>query len=385
MCGISRYARGCDDWALVIVHPHRRLLEALRTLNPAGIIVNNFCPGIVNTLRKLGRPVVNMSLLMSDPHFCQVARDDASIGGAAAKHLIDRGLRNFGYFGPPWDGPNSNREGGFHQTLGSLSHAVSVFYVRPSGADPTGGTFASHKQVRKWIRSLPKPAGVFAPLDMWALWLCGVCKQEGIKVPEDVAVIGAENNEMVCELAQPSLSSVAIPAERIGYEAAAMLDRLMNHKPVPQRQLLLPAVGVVTRRSTDMLAITDQDLLMAVNYMREHISEPITIEHVMKHIYLPRRSFERKFRAVLRRSPAQELRRMRVALAEKLLTCVPRVKIEHIIQRCGFASSARFFIAFRQVTGMTPADFRRTMEQESSRGSFSADASANSSAKRHHL
>jgi LacI family transcriptional regulator len=382
MCGISRYAHECDNWALVIVSPHRRLLEALRTLDPAGILVNNTCPGIVNVLRKIGRPVVNMSLLLTDPHFHQVTRDDASIGIAAANHLIDRGLKNFGYFGPPWDGPDSNREGGFHQTLKRHSLAESVFYVRPSGSDPTGGTFASHKQVRKWVRSLPKPVGVFAPYDVWALWLCGVCRQEGIKVPQDVAVIGAENNEQVCELAQPTLSSIAIPAEQIGYEAAAMLDKLMNHKPVPKRQLLLPAIGVVTRQSTDMLAVTDPDLLSAVEYMREHIAEPITIDDVMKNIYMPRRSFERKFRAAMRRSPAQELRRMRVALAATLLTSTPRIKIEHIIKRCGFASSARFFIAFHQVTGLTPADYRRTMERENGKQNAAANFASDSAKKR---
>jgi LacI family transcriptional regulator len=364
--GISRYARGCDNWALVSVFPHRRLSEALSALKPAGIIVGNVpSPGIASILRRTGRPIVTTTVASIGPRIPRVTLDDVSIGIVAAKHLVECGLRNFGYFGPPWNGPDTGQEGGFRQTLQSLSHEVAVCYARPAGENPIGGTFVSQKDVRHWLAKLPKPAGVFAPNDIWALWLCGVCKQEGIKVPEDIAILGAGDDELMCELARPSLSSVAIPAERIGYEAAAMLDRLMNRDEVTDKSLLLPAIGVVTRQSTDVLAVTDPDLVNAINYMRSNISESIAVEDVLQHVHISRSSFEKKFHEALGRSPAQEIRRMRVAMAKTFLTGTG-MKIESIAKQCGFSRRELFSRAFHQATGITPAEYRRAMGRENS-------------------
>jgi LacI family transcriptional regulator len=376
--GIGRYARGCGNWALVSLFPHRRLAEALDSLKPAGIVVDAICTGTNNILRKTGRPVVNVNPGLADSHFSHVLLDEVSIGIVAAEHLLECGLRNFGYFGPPWSGPACNREGGFHQTLQRLSHTVSVCYVRPPGGNPRGGTFASRKHICQWVRNLPKPIGVFAPNDTWALWLCGVCKQEGIKVPDEIAVIGAGNDELLCELSQPTLSSVAIPAERVGYEAAALLDRLIGREPAPDKQILLPAVGVVTRQSTDCLAVSDSDLRTAINYMREHISEPMAVEEVLQHVFMSRRSFEQKFRAALGRSPAQEIRRMRIAMAKSFLTANPSMKTENIARCCGFSSKAQFITVFRQATGMTSTDYRRSMERANNQLHSPASSSINS-------
>jgi LacI family transcriptional regulator len=356
--GIGRYAHERENWALVSFLPHRRLAEAIASLKPAGIIVNDVCQGMDEILRKVTIPIVNVSIVLADLHFPQVTRDEASIGIVAANHLVECGLQNFGYFGPPWDGPTSNREGGFHQALRRLSHTVSACYVRPPGANPRGGTFASKKQVCRWLAQLPKPVGIFAPNDMWALWLCGICKQESIKVPEEIAIIGTGNDELLCELASPSLSSVMVPAEQIGYEAAVILDRLIKGKHVSDRPRLLPAIGVVARQSTNVLAGIESAISSAVGYIRGHISEPLTVEDVLKHACMSRRSFEQKFRAAMGRSPAQEIRRMRIEKAKVLLTGSPQIKMASIASQCGYSSSAHFFTAFHHATGMTPADYR---------------------------
>jgi LacI family transcriptional regulator len=372
--GIRRYARGCNNWALVSVFPRERLAETLASLKPAGIIVNDRYKGIEDILHKVGRPVVSVNPGLADHRFSQVTRDAASIGAMAAKHLLECGLRNFGYFGPPWSGPTCEREGGFCQTLSQHLYEVATCYVRPPGSGSRSGTFATKKNVCRWIAKLPKPAGIFAPNDMWALWLCGVCKQEGIKVPEDIAIVGAGNDELLCELSQPTLSSVAIPAERIGYEAAAMLDGLIHGESVSDKPLLLPAIGVVTRQSTDILAVTDSGLVTALDYIRKHISEPIVVEDVLRQTRLPRRSFERKFREALGRSPAQEIRHLRIAMAKNLLTSNTRTKTESIARRCGFTRAAHFSRAFHQATGMTPTDYRQTMIKEGDQENFAADS-----------
>jgi LacI family transcriptional regulator len=365
LLGIRRYSLGLDNWSVVLIYPHKRLSEALISLKPAGIIVNNFDQETVDVLRKTGRPVVSTCLSPTAPNFHQVTRDEASIGSVAAKHLLECGLRNFGYFGPPWSGPTSGRQGGFCQTLQSLSYTPSVCYTHPAGTNPVDGTFISRKNVCQWVRQLPKPSGVFAPSDTWALWLCGVCRQVGVKVPEDIAIIGAENDELLCDLAHPSISSVAIPAESIGYEAAAMLDRLMRHEKVSKEPLLLPASNVVMRQSTNILVGVEPVVSKAVRFIREHFCELISVEDMMQNVHMHRRSFERKFRAAIGRSPAQEIHRMRIALAKTLLAADPPIKIDSIVLRCGFPSRKQFFKAIHQATGMTPADYRRTAGQKS--------------------
>jgi LacI family transcriptional regulator len=363
--GIRRYSLGCHNWALVSIFPHSRLGESLKSLNPAGIIINcGSCPGLAGTLRKTGRPVVNVNRELTDPHFSHIYIDETSVGMAAANHLVECGLKNFGYFGPSWGGQALDREGGFCQTLRHLSYEPVFCYTRPSGTSPRGGTFASQKHIIQWVHQLPKPVGIFAPNDMWALWLCGVCKQEGVKVPDEVAIIGACNDELLCEMANPSLSSVTVPAERIGYEAAALLDGLISRESVPKEQLLFPASGVAIRQSTNILAGAEPVVASAVGFIREHFSEPISVDDLIQHARLHRRSFERKFRAALGRSPAQEIRRMRIAMAKTFLAANPHMSTESIVRCCGFSSRTQFSMAFQQVTGMALADYRRTMGQE---------------------
>jgi LacI family transcriptional regulator len=368
--GIGRYARGYNNWALVLVHPDRRLGETLRAIKPAGIVVNAESLNIGNILRKTGRPVVNTCLDLLDPHFGHVTFDDASIGVLAARHLLGCGLKNFGYFGLPWRGPgfgagpDFGREGGFCRTLRNLSHTVSVCYNNPRVGSRRGGAFASPRQIGLWLRGLAKPCGVFATYDSIALQLCGICRREGIKVPEDVAIIGTDNDELTCELSHPSISSVAVPAERIGYEAAAMLDGMMNHEPVPDKPLLLPATNVITRQSTNMLVGVEPVVAACVHFIREHFAEPIAVEDVMRNSRLSRRSFYRKFYAAMGRSPAQEIRHVRIEMAKTLWAANPQMKTESVVRHCGFFSRTQFAKAFHQATGMTPTAYRHTMTND---------------------
>jgi LacI family transcriptional regulator len=380
--GIGRYARRHDNWALVLVVPSRRLGEALRALKPAGVIVNNEIDGTADVLRKIGRPVVNTMRSLPDPRFYQVTIDDASVGCRAANHLLECGLKNFGYFGHPWMGDDAGREGSFCRTLQNLSYTVSACYVFPRIGSTRGGTYASEKDICRWLAQLPKPCGVFASYDAIALQLCGICRREGIKVPEEVAIVGVDNDELLCELSQPSISSVPFPAECIGYEAAAVLDRLMHQELVPNKRLLLPVTGVIARQSTDILVGVESVILEAVQFIREHISEPITVDDIVRHARLSRRSFYRKFHEAMGRNPAQEIRRVRIATAKALLAGNTRMKTESVAKRCGFTSTVQFFTSFHQATGMTPADYRRAMGQEGAQSNLPANTSANASAKR---
>jgi LacI family transcriptional regulator len=178
-------------------------------------------------------------------------------------------------------------------------------------------------------------------------------------MPEDIAIVGAGNDEMLCELSRPTISSVALPAEEVGYEAAALLDKLIRGDKGPRRRILLPAAEVATRQSTDILAVSDPDLERAIRYLRQHVCEPITVDDVLPHACMERRSFERRFRAAVGHSPAQEFRRMRIEAAKSILNTNREMKIELVAQKCGFADGSSFATAFRHVTHMTPTAYRK--------------------------
>jgi LacI family transcriptional regulator len=319
--------------------------------------------------------VVNIGSISRPSGLCRVSRDEVSIGRMAARHLMDCGLTSFGYFGSSWGDPSEGREIGFRHMLRDFFHEALVCYVGSRKAAGSSGGFASSKQVRQWLDRLHKPSGVFAANDTWAIWLCEACHMAGIHVPEDIAIVGADNDELLCELGHPPISSVAVPSARIGHEAAALLDRLMSHEDAPDTPILLPASGVVARRSTDILAGVEPVVSKAVRFIREHISDPIEVSDVLRHVRRPRRSLERRFHKAIGRSLAQEIRRSRVALAKALLTGNTQMKTASIAGRCGFSSTPQFFTVFRQATGMTPTDYRNAIDQDGKQEYSFADSS----------
>jgi LacI family transcriptional regulator len=205
---------------------------------------------------------------------------------------------------------------------------------------------------------LPKPVGLFVSNDLLARSLADLCGQLGIHVPDEVALLGVDNDELECLLTSPPLSSIAIPGERIGYEAAKMLDRAMSEKKPATRRLFLPPIRVVTRQSTDTLAIRDPDAIAALRYIHTHAGETINVTDVVQATNVGRRELERKFRTILGRSVLQELRRTRIQQVQKLLAGTD-LAMPTIARLSGFSSAHRLTIVFHQICGMTPTAYRR--------------------------
>jgi LacI family transcriptional regulator len=183
------------------------------------------------------------------------------------------------------------------------------------------------------------------------------CRAADIAVPEEIAIVGFDNDEPLCELAEPPLSSVAFNSARMGYEAAAMLDRLMNGKPVKQHWLEIDPLGVVTRRSSDRWAIEDPDVAAAVRFIRENAANPIDVGDVVSALSLSRRSLELRFKRTLGRSPLDEINSVRVERAKELLTRT-EFKLSRIALACGFHSVIHFHTVFRRHAEITPQAYR---------------------------
>jgi LacI family transcriptional regulator len=200
--------------------------------------------------------------------------------------------------------------------------------------------------------------GIFATLDNVAADVLEACRHLEIKVPEEVCVLGVDNNESITQFTHPPLSSIALPGAKIGFEAARLLDRLMAGEPPPAQPLRLPPTGVVARQSTNLLAIADEDVLAAVRYIREHLQEQTAVADLLRVVSVNRRYLEFKFKKFLGRSPLQEIRRMRIERARQLLAETD-LSMPAVAAKSGFANAERLANVFRQELGVTPTTYRR--------------------------
>lgn len=222
----------------------------------------------------------------------------------------------------------------------------------------------SNQKKVKWLRRLPKPVAIFTNEDTPARYLADLCRQLGLEIPDDVALLGVGNDELECRLTMPLLSSIAVPSQHIGYEAAALLDRLMAGQPAPDEPILLPPLRVITRHSTDIMALEDEVVQAALQYIRRHASEPIRVAEVADAVTVGRRDLERRFRRLLDRSVLEEIHRVRIGQAAVLLADT-HLPISTVARRAGFTSSRQLDGLFARHKGMTPTAFRRRAQAHS--------------------
>lgn len=357
--GIKEYAETKPDWILLPIAPEPRAVQSLAAFRPAGIIAHIITPSLVDRLLALRRPLVNVSAVLSDLAIPRVGIDDAAVGRLAGVHLLDRGFTHFGFVGQPNHAYSAQREQGFREVVENAGHRVACYHDHHTFLfAPMGHLWALDRDVQHWVRTLPKPVGLFAPNDIWGVQLAEVCRQLDLRVPEDVALLGVDNDDLLCNLSRPALSSIALPAERLGYEAAALLHRLLGRKRPPKQSLLLPPRGVVARHSSDVLALHDADVAAAVRFIREHSHMILSVSDVLAEIPVSRRSLERRFRLLLQRGVWAEIRRAHLERARNLLTGTD-MSLAEVARRSGFSGNVQFSVVFRQETGLTPSAYRR--------------------------
>jgi LacI family transcriptional regulator len=310
-------------------------------------------------LRATGVPLIEM-LGHRPEQPAKVHADNASAGRLAAEHLLERGLRNFGFFayGEAW-WIDKYREG-FQKTL-QLHRFVCDVYRPPRFNACIWPKWRESMQpgVVAWLQSLPKPAGVFAPAIEYAGMVLSQCRNLDMAVPEEIAVLASVDDPPLCNLFTPPLSCVDLPAERIGYEAAAMLDRSMAGEKPPQQTLWIPATYVVERESTNLVAIADADVAGALRFIREQACQGIGVSEIVDHMGLSRRMLELKFYRYLGRTPKEEILKIKLDRAQLLLNR-SELSIETIARKSGFPSFKNFAILFRRKLGVTPRAFRKT-------------------------
>ncbi len=311
-----------------------------------GLIVQTFSREFEDRVLKRGLPATNVSnVCHGRDRLPTVVPDDLAVGRMGAEYLTSLGFRDLGFC---WSGDSS---------FGKLRLEAFRERAKELGAD-CHECVGTKEDMGRWLAKLPKPAGVLGCNDDWAHRLLNAAHRNRIRVPDEIAVMGVDDDELFNTLVTPSLSSIAIPAEQVGFEAAALLDRIMDGYKPSEDPLLLPPVRIVARESTDVLTINDPEVVQAVRFIREHSSEPLQVDDVLDHVPISRRSLERRFRGLVGHSISDEIRRAHIERAKTLLLSTD-MAMPQVADASGFTSATRLGIVFLKEVGEPPTEFRR--------------------------
>ena len=363
--GVAQYAREHEAWDFTTSPP--TLAESAEMAltchslkgwpgDGAIVVINDRAEARVAC--RLRIPVVCVNGNLQHCGVPRVMSDQYATGQMAAEHLLRRGLPRLAYCGLSELNYSHERQRGFAARAAKAGVACSIFNM-PANSDPRAPWPKRRKPLAQWLQTLALPVGILAVHDYRARVLIDECVRLGRKVPHDVAVLGIDNDLTACEFCQPTLSSVSRATWRIGYEAARLLHQLMSGRSAPADDVLIPPEGVVSRRSTDTIAVTDLHVSAAVHFMRDHLGEVFGIARVMEQVAVSRRTLHEQFRRLLGCPPYDYLCRLRVERAKQLLASPQRVKMRQIALACGFSSAARMRLVFRRVAGSTPLQYHR--------------------------
>lgn len=361
LLGIRAYAGHARGW---LFHNAPCVADAVRPLaewNPHGIIAHLDDAKVARKVIGLGKPIVDTGCVLTGLDIPTVDVDHAAVARLAADYFLARGYRHFGYFGGCLAHYSRLRLVGFREMIEAAGFEVHSCHIeyQPRLSDRTSWK-SVNAQVRKWLKTLAKPVAVLADHDVAAHDLANMCQILGLHVPNDVAILGVDDDELECQLSFPPISSVAIPSQRIGYEAARLLDRMMLGKRVSNEALYLPPVRVVTRHSTSLFAVDEPVVTAALHYIRNHVSEPLLVSTIAAALTVRRRVIEERFRTLLGRSILDEIHRVRIDKAKELLANTD-LHMSEVARQSGFSTPQRMATLFRKRTNVTPSEYRRRL------------------------
>jgi len=356
--GISEYANTCKTWVLQI-NPELFTpgLRHLRGWPGDGLLAFLRTKGEVAAAKALGLPVVNLAGNIRHTGLPRIMVDHRAMGHMAAEHLMGCGLRRFAYCGEREMWYSQLRKEGFVERLAEEGYECSVFeWVTRFG--PNNPWYHWMEPAEQWLKTLEPPVGLFAVRDYAGTVLIDACLRLGLRVPEDVAVVGVDNDLMTCEFCAVPLSSIARANREVGYQAAALLDRMMAGQPWPTEDVLIPPEGVVKRRSTDVVLVEDPRIAAAVQYIHEHLHEAFSVDVLCESLAMSHRSLDLGFKKFLGCAPREFIYRARVERAKRLLAGKERLKLHQVARACGFTGGRHFRTVFQRITGVTPTEYR---------------------------
>ncbi|HVM49908.1 MAG TPA: DNA-binding transcriptional regulator [Candidatus Acidoferrum sp.] len=362
--GIAKYIRQHGHW--VIFMQEQSLCDEpppwLAGWQGDGIISRIDNPALAACIARLRVPTVYLRNVSPGLKVPSIVTDNDAISRVAFEHLRERGFRRFAYCGYNGADYSDERRDAFASFVSKAGLRCDVFHPAQLPEQLSTAVYEEQglrdgDQVARWIQALPKPVGLMACNDMRGRQVLDACRAIGATVPEEVAVVGVDNEEVLCELSNPPLSSVIPNTERVGYNAAATLAAMMAGTRTRPRRALVEPLGVQTRRSTDVLAIEDRQVAAAARFIREHACDGIHIGDVLRAVGMSRSTLERRYHKLLGHSPKHDLLRFRLDRAKQLLaeTDFP---VARVAEKLGFEHTEYLNVIFKKKTGLTPARFR---------------------------
>ncbi|HEX6963156.1 MAG TPA: DNA-binding transcriptional regulator [Lacipirellula sp.] len=365
--GVLKYAQENQcNWSYITA-PESLSLSVLDLVGwPGnGILAALNTPEEAACAASLSAPVVNISSALPLSPVPRSIVDNRAIGELAADHLSSKGFKQYAFYGLSGVEYSKARFEGFSARLASAGFDCIPFLSKPTFGLGGNRWHKQHRALATWLRSLPTPCGLFAVSDYRARQVLDACRQAELDVPTQIAVVGVDNEQVICEHAYPTLTSVARNDQLEGYRAASMLHRMMTGKRIPTPQLPIPPLQVVERESTATFAVSDPRLREALDFLHQRLGDPITIDQVTRHAGVSRRWLEYAFRDIIGETPYQYLRRQRLDLAKRKLADEPTAKVYKIAKDAGFSSAKQLSIAFQQSFGSSPREYRRSISSGS--------------------
>jgi len=356
---ILDFARNQGNWQFTRI-PERLTtsFDWLRNWDGDGAFVLIGNQTDVKVARSLPMPIVNVGGYLLDPRIPTVTLDQQMVGRLAAQHLLARRFHRFAYYGVRNLWYSEQRRTGFETTVQSAGYQCKSFVGKsliglPQDWRRTAGELA------RWLRSLQTPVGIMASWDLRAQMLSEACAMIGLRVPEDVAIVGVDNDPIACEFSVPQLSSVSRNDRELGLQAASLLSQLLEGKRPSKLPILIPPDSVAARRSTETLVIEDPEIADVVQRIRGQLNEVFGVERLLRLSSLSRRQLEQRFRKSVGSPPYAFLNELRVERAKLLLVEPRKHTLTHIALACGFSELRRFRTVFRRLTKLSPAEYRR--------------------------
>ncbi len=366
--GIVRYSRFHGPWILYREPPfyrkppycpepkHTKASMRLRDYGVDGIIAFAANGAQLREFIPPGFPAVVLPIEDKIPDCCSIVEKDNAVGCLAAEHFLERGFTHFAFCGFDHMHWSRVRQEGFVRRLAQGGFVVHLY--EPPGPSSHVAWEAEQTSMADWLKSLPKPIGLLACNDDRAQQVFEANKASGLRVPDEIAILGVDNDDMICELTNPPLSSVTLNFEEAGYEAAAQLDRQMKGKEVSTREIYVRPTHVHTRQSTDVLAVQDPVVAKALRFIRDRACDILSVEDVVTTTAISRRLLERHFRQTVGTGIHKEIQRVRVERACQMLV-ETNWSLANIAERCGFSNAIHFGVAFKRQMKITPEQHRR--------------------------
>lgn len=362
LAGVRRYVSTHGPWSCFL---ELRALESgpppwLKNWDGDGIITRTFTQEMADVVAATGLPAVELRATFLKSTLPFVGMDNQLIGQMVAEHFFDRGYQSFAVYSLHTERFFVERVQNFVAAVQARGGACSILPepISDRAADWEKG----QTRLVAWLTALPKPVGIFSANDQLGVRVLDACQRAGIPVPEEVAVVGAENEETLCAFANPPLTSVRFDGATVGYAAAELLARMMRGGVRPGPTTLFPPKGIVVRGSSDEFVITDRLVAHAARLIRENATRGLNVDDLCRKLNASRSTMDRRMKTALNRTPKDEILRVRFREVERLLRETD-LTVEAIAELTGFAHSHYLQAAFKEAHGQTPGEFRRTAAQ----------------------